>query len=94
MTFGLNPVRPAGPSSRTVYVTYVFDCSNNEVVDSNPARVSNICLSAFFCVVLSCLGRGLALGRSIVQVVLPKCMQGFVVSEVNSEWEETRGTNT
>jgi hypothetical protein len=32
------------------------------------------CVSAYFCVVLSCVGRGLASGWSPVQGVLPKCL--------------------
>jgi hypothetical protein len=48
-------------------------------------------MSMLFCVVLSCVGRGLAVGCSPVQVVLPKYLKGFIVSEVNSESEQFRG---
>jgi hypothetical protein len=47
-------------------------------------------MSAFFCVVLSCEGKDLAMGRSPVQGHLPKCLNGFVVSEFNPEFEENR----
>jgi hypothetical protein len=36
---------------------------------------------AFLCVVLACVGRGLVMGRPLVQGVLPKCPKGFIVSE-------------
>jgi len=39
----------------------------------------------FLWVVLFRAGRGLAMGRSTVHGVLPKCLKGFKVSEVNSE---------
>jgi hypothetical protein len=32
-------------------------------------------------------------GRSPVQVVLPKCLKGFIVSEINSESEQARVLN-
>jgi len=35
------------------------------------SRSRHECVSAFFCVVLSCVGSGLAMGRSTVQGVLP-----------------------
>jgi hypothetical protein len=41
-------------------------------------------ISAFFCVVLSCVGRGLATDRFNVQGDLPRCLNGFTVSEINS----------
>jgi hypothetical protein len=50
-------------------------------------------MSTFFCVVLSCAGGGLKMGRSPVQRVLPKCLDGFVVSEVSSESEQAIGPN-
>jgi len=43
------------------------------------------CMSAFFRTVLSCVGSGLAIGRSPAQGVLPKCLSGFTASEVNFE---------
>jgi len=39
-----------------------------------------------FCVVLSCEDRGLTRGSSLVQGVLPKCLNGSMVPEVNFEW--------
>jgi hypothetical protein len=39
------------------------------IVGSNPAQGMDVCPS--FCVVLSCVGRGLATGWSLVQGVLP-----------------------
>jgi hypothetical protein len=45
-----------------------------------------MCMSVFFCVVvLSRVGRGLAMGRRPVQGVLPKGLSGFMVSEVGCE---------
>jgi hypothetical protein len=51
-------------------------------------------MSSFFCSMLSCVGRGFAMGRSPVQGVLPKCLIGFIVSEVNSESEKARRLNS
>jgi len=48
-----------------------------------------VCTYAFFCVVLSCIGRGFARGQG----VLPKCLHGFTVLEVNSELEQAKGPN-
>jgi hypothetical protein len=45
-------------------------------------------MSAFFCVVLSCVRRGLVMDRSPIQGVLRKCLNGFIVSEVSSESEQ------
>jgi hypothetical protein len=53
-----------------------FGLSNSGIVDSNPAGG----MSAFFCVVLSCVGRRLTVDRSIVEGVLSKCLKGFIVS--------------
>jgi len=39
-------------------------------------------MSAIFCLVLSFVGRGLAMGRSSVQGVPQKCLKGFRVSEL------------
>jgi len=44
-------------------------------------------MSAFMCVVLSCIGNGLAIGRSPIQGVIPRCLDKFVVPEINSESE-------
>jgi hypothetical protein len=50
-------------------------------------------MSPSFCAVLSSVGRDFAMGRSAVQEVLSKCLKGFIVSEVNSESEQTRRPN-
>jgi hypothetical protein len=42
-----------------------FDLLGTEIVGSNPAQGMS------FCVVLSCVGTGLATGRPLVQEVLP-----------------------
>jgi hypothetical protein len=54
-------------------------------------RSTHGCMSMFCCVDLSCLGRGLAMARSLVQGILQKCLKRFIVSEVNSESEQIRG---
>jgi len=41
----------------------------------------------FFCVVLSCIGRRLAIGRYPIQEALPKRLKGFTVTDINSEPE-------
>jgi hypothetical protein len=41
------------------------------------SRSRNGCISSFFYVVLTCVGRGLVIGRSPFQGVLPKCLNGF-----------------
>jgi len=50
-------------------------------------------LEAFLYVVLSHVGRDLAMGRSPVQGVLPKCLKGSIVSEANSESQQARRPN-
>jgi hypothetical protein len=50
-------------------------------------------MSVFFCVVLSCVGRGPAMDRSPVQGVPPKCLNGFIVLESNSDLEQATGPN-
>jgi hypothetical protein len=40
----------------------VFGRSNIGITRSNPARGMDVCPRFFFCVVLSCVGRGLASG--------------------------------
>jgi hypothetical protein len=45
-----------------------------------------------YCVVL-CKQRSLGMSRSHVQGAILKCPNGFIVSEVNSETEQTRGLN-
>jgi hypothetical protein len=49
-------------------------------------------MSAFFYVVLFCVDRDFAMGRSPFRGVLPKCLKLFMVSEVNSESKQGRGT--
>jgi hypothetical protein len=46
-------------------------------------------MCAFFWVLLYCVGRGV-----IVQGLLPVCLDGFIVSEVNSESEWVRRANS
>jgi hypothetical protein len=48
-------------------------------------------MSAYLCAVLSFIGRGLAVGRSSIPRVLPKCLSGFIVSGVNFESNRTKG---
>jgi len=43
-------------------------------------------------IVLSCIGRDLTMGRCPVQETIPKCLNAFKVSEVNSNSEEVRGS--
>jgi hypothetical protein len=47
----------------------------------------------FLSIVLSCVGRGLAMSRSPVEGVQPQYLKGFIVSEVNHESEQARGSN-
>jgi hypothetical protein len=70
----------------------VLDHSNTRIVGSSPTRSSDV-MSAFFCVMLSCVDRGLGVSRSPVEGVLPICLNGFMVSEVNSESEQAGGPN-
>jgi hypothetical protein len=51
------------------------------------------CISAFFCVVLSCVGRGLASGWSTVQGVLPNIHRFIKSEKLNSGSEKTMGSN-
>jgi hypothetical protein len=51
-------------------------------------------MSAFSCIVLFCIGRSLEMGQSPIQGVLSKCVKGFIVSEVTSEFEQARGLNS
>jgi hypothetical protein len=44
-----------------------------------------------FCAMLSCEGTGFAMGRSPLQVIPLKCLNGFLVSEVNSESGYAKG---
>jgi hypothetical protein len=50
-------------------------------------------MSAFFCVGLSCVTTGVAMGLSPIQGDLPKYPNGFIVSEVNSNSAQARRPN-
>jgi hypothetical protein len=50
-------------------------------------------MSVFFFVALFCVRRRLVMRRSPVQGVLSKCRNGFIVTEVNSEFEHIRRSN-
>jgi hypothetical protein len=50
-------------------------------------------MPAFFRVVLSRVGRDLAMGQCPVQRVLPKCLKRFIVPGVNYESEQAREPN-
>jgi len=61
----------------------------------NPPLLGGYCKYCMYgCVcIVSCVGRGLAIGRSTAQGILPKCPKGFIFSVVNSDWEQPRGPN-
>jgi len=59
-----------------------WDRSNTGIVVPNLAR------GVVLCVVLFCVGTALAMGRSLVQRVVLKCLNGSIISEVNSESEQ------
>jgi hypothetical protein len=50
-------------------------------------------MSIFFSVLLSCIGRGLAMGRFAVQGMLLTCLNGFIISEIYYESEQAKGIN-
>jgi hypothetical protein len=81
-------------------VLMVLDYSDTGIVSSNPSLGMDICLRfSELCCLSVCLSvcavfRGLVMGRSPIQGVLPKCLNGFTVSEVNSGSEEARGPNS
>jgi hypothetical protein len=50
-------------------------------------------MSVFFSVFLFCVDRDLAMGRSPVQGIVLKYLKGFILSDVNSESEQTRAPN-
>jgi hypothetical protein len=54
----------------------VFSSSNTGIVGSNTIRGMDV-YPRFFCVMLSCVGRGLASGRSPVKGVLPNALVSF-----------------
>jgi len=47
-------------------------------------------MSEFFCVALSCVGRGLETGRTLVQGVPTKCLNGFTFAEAKSQRAKCR----
>jgi len=65
-----------------------LDLSKTEIMCSNPAQGTDLCISRFFYVVLSCVDRGLPMGQSLVQGVLPKCLNGFIVKILNRNSSE------
>jgi hypothetical protein len=82
----------ANPSDNAVYDAYglgLLELCDHEF----ESRSRHWYTSAFFCVVLSCVGRGLAMHRSPIQGDLEKCLNGFIFSEVSSELEQARGPN-
>jgi hypothetical protein len=89
-----NVLITVGPNGRGIYVWGA--CGTGPLEHwyrgfESRSRHGYMC--AFFCVVLSCVDRGLAVGRSPVQGVLPKCLKEFIVSEVNSALEQAREPN-
>jgi len=50
-------------------------------------------MSAIFCVWLSCVGKGLAVSRSLIWGVLPYCLNGVIVWKLNSESEQASRPN-
>jgi len=56
------------------------------------SRSRHECMSAIFYVVLYCVHRGLVICRLHLRF-LPKCLKGFMFSEVNSESEQSRRPN-
>jgi hypothetical protein len=83
--FTFLPLPQTGPSGRTVVIL-----SRTAPTLESWVRVPEF-LSVFFCAVLSRVGRGLAKDRSTVKGNLPKCLEGFLFSEVISEPEQARG---
>jgi hypothetical protein len=51
-------------------------------------------MSALSCVVLSCVGSGLAIGRSPIQRSVLKFINGFKISEFNYDSEQAGGANS
>jgi len=75
----------ACPSGRAVWCAYDPGCGFE-------SRWGHGCMFATFCVVLFCVRTGLAMGRVPAQRVLPKCLNKFIVSEFNYEYEQARKT--
>jgi len=73
----------AYPSSHTVY-RRVCLWSLEQWGRGFESRLRHGYMSAFLCVVMSCLGRG----NIPVQRVLPKCLKGYKIAEVSSELEQ------
>jgi hypothetical protein len=82
-----------GTTSRLPYLSHVLSWTARTLGSCGRVPLEAWPTSASFCVVLSCVGRGLAVGRSPLQGTLPICLIGFIVSEVNSESEQPRGPN-
>jgi hypothetical protein len=68
----------------------VLDRLKSGVVDSNTARVM-FCVSVSLYFFMSYVGRGVALGRSPIQGILPKFLKEFIVSEVIVNWIRPEG---
>jgi hypothetical protein len=64
----------------------VLDCSNTGIMGSKP-------MSAFFCVVLACVGWDLVMGLYAAHGILPDYLKGFTLSEVHSDSDQARGPN-
>jgi len=63
----------------------VLDSSNTGIVGSNPARGMDIYpLFSVLCLPFS-VCTGIVMDRSPIQGLFPKCLNGFIVSGVNSD---------
>jgi hypothetical protein len=69
----------------------IFGLLNTGIVDSNPIRGADVCVSPVF--VLSCVGSGLATGWSPSQGVLPTVYKIQISELINSEWAQAKGPN-
>jgi len=81
-----------GPSGREVYVAYGVEPLDHWDRGFE-SRSRHGCMLAIFSALVSYEGRGLEMGRSPVQGIFPKCLRGFILSEVNSEPVQARGPN-
>lgn len=70
---------------------HALDSVNNGIVGSNSIQGMDVCM--YFSIVLSCVCRGFTMDQSLIQGVLLKCQNRFIVSEVNSELEQTKELN-
>jgi hypothetical protein len=57
----------------------VYCCLFRYRLGPEPFGYTLIRMCEFFSVVLSCVGRGLAMGLSPLQGILPKCLNRFMV---------------